>query len=357
MIGNHYDSSVFLSQNLACFLERKMAIISGMRCSIRLVLGCILLCGFPAVIHYDVEGVTLQLGGGASISGEVVAERKDQVVVDVGYTLLLVPRAAIVAIDDNESGEGMVDSKTGGGLHELDQTDIFCEATGHGRTGTIAELAGQLGESVVQIRTPSGLGSGFFISPQGYLITNFHVIESETEIFVDVYHQISSQLERKSYREVRIVALNRFADLALLKIEDEGATEFQYVVLGDMAGLSVGERVFAIGSPLGLERTVTEGILSAKTREFQGWLYLQTTAQINPGNSGGPMFNRRGEVVGVINMKSMLGEGLGFAIPVDYLKHFLRYREAFAYDSDNPNNPYRYLPPPTAFSEAGDPVE
>ncbi len=104
--------------------------------------------------------------------------------------------------------------------------------------------------------------------------------------------------------------------------------------------------MFAIGSPLGLERTVTEGILSTKTREMMGELYLQTTAQINPGNSGGPLFNLQGEVVGVTNMKINFGEGLGFAIPVEALKFFLDHRDAYAYSADNPSNPFRYLEPP-----------
>ncbi len=105
--------------------------------------------------------------------------------------------------------------------------------------------------------------------------------------------------------------------------------------------------MFAIGSPLGLERTVTEGILSTKTRELQGGLYLQTTAQINPGNSGGPLFNMSGEVIGITNMKITFGEGLGFAIPIEEVKHFLDHRDAFAYSNENPGNPYRYLEPPS----------
>src|SRR6185503_7913405 len=147
------------------------------------------------------------------------------------------------------------------------------------------------------------------------------------------------------------VALNKFEDMALLKIEEKDAPKFKFVLLGDADTLAVGERVFAIGSPLGLERTVTEGILSTKTREFQGSLYLQTTAQINPGNSGGPLFNMRGEVVGVTNMKLAFGEGLGFAIPVENVKYFLQHRDSFAYDNDNPSNPYRYLAPPARLSK------
>src|SRR5439155_9048893 len=110
--------------------------------------------------------------------------------------------------------------------------------------------------------------------------------------------------------------MNKFVDLALLRVEDKDAPLFSWALLGESDALAVGERVFAIGSPLGLERTVTEGILSTKTREMQGELYLQTTAQINPGNSGGPLFNMGGEVIGVTNMKITFGEGLGFAIPV-----------------------------------------
>ena len=169
---------------------------------------------------------------------------------------------------------------------------------------------------MVQVRTPSGLGSGFFLNEEGFLITNFHVIEGETQISIEVYHQKDGQLERKTYKQVRIMAMNKFADLALLKIEDKDAPKFKYIPVGSADALAVGERVFAIGSPLGLERTVTEGILSTKTRQMGGDLYLQTTAQINPGNSGGPFFNLSGEVIGVTNMKITFGEGLGFAIPV-----------------------------------------
>ena len=179
----------------------------------------------------------------------------------------------------------------------------------------VRELVSQLGEAVVQVRTPSGLGSGFIINQDGFLITNFHVIEGETQISVEVYHQKDGQLERKAYKEVHIIAINKFQDIALLKIDDKDAPKFVRVLLGDSDALSEGDSVFAIGSPLGLERTVTEGILSTKTREMEGELYLQTTAQINPGNSGGPLFNLRGEVVGVTNMKITFGGGTWICDP------------------------------------------
>jgi serine protease Do len=226
-------------------------------------------------------------------------------------------------------------------------TDLFASGNGDLSDKSVRDLVNELGEAVVQVRTPGGLGSGFFLTDDGYLITNFHVIEGETQIAIEVYHQRSGQLERTTYRKVRIVAMNKFTDLALLKIEEKDSPKFKKVPLANEDALAVGESVFAIGSPLGLERTVTEGIVSTKTRQMFGQLYLQTTAQINPGNSGGPLFNLRGEVVGVTNMK-IFGEGIGFAIPVDAVRYFLRHRDAYAYDNDNPSNPFRYLEPPSS---------
>lgn len=131
----------------------------------------------------------------------------------------------------------------------------------------------------------------------------------------------------------------------LLKVEDLGDTKVTTVPLGDMDRLEVGEQVFAIGNPLGLERTVTNGVVSTKGRAFEGLVYIQTNADINPGNSGGPLFNLSGEVIGVTNMGYIFAGGLGFAVPVDYVRQFLDNREAFAYDKDNPNTGYRYIQP------------
>lgn len=293
----------------------------------------------------------LQLKDKASITGKILAEKHDQVVVDVGYTVLVVPRNQIVKVSKSNEVASVVPvqaapaSPATPALTESKVGDYQTAATPPPIKDE-RELVSQLGESVVQVRTPGGLGSGFIINEDGFLITNFHVIEGETQISVEVYLQKDGQLERKSYKDVKIVAMNKFEDMALLKIDDKDAPKFSRVLLGDSDALAVGEKVFAIGSPLGLERTVTEGILSTKTRQLQGELYLQTTAQINPGNSGGPLFNMRGEVVGITNMKITFGEGLGFAIPISAVKYFLDHRDAFAYSNDNPSNPYRYLEPP-----------
>jgi serine protease Do len=307
---------------------------------------------------------TIQLKDKAAITGKVLAEKHDQVAVDVGYTVLVVPRSEIVKVSKTDLPEPAPKTPA---LRKAVPTDASGSESGAFSDGrgsfyasankpmplrAVRDLVTQLGEAVVQVRTPSGLGSGFILNEDGFLMTNFHVIEGETQISVEVYHSGSGGLERKSYKQVRIIAINKFGDLALLKIEEKDAPKFKTVVLGSADALAVGEGVFAIGSPLGLERTVTEGILSTKTRQMAGELYLQTTAQINPGNSGGPLFNMRGEVIGITNMKITFGEGLGFAIPVEAVKYFLDHRDAFAYSNDNPSNAYRYLEPPSRTHKA-----
>ena len=288
---------------------------------------------------------TIQLKDKSAVTGKILAEKSDAVVVDLGYTVLVVPRNAIARIlkaTETNAPAAVPVAATG---------QFYTATTKVSAARDVSSLVKQNGEAVVQVKTPGGLGSGFFINDEGYLITNFHVIEGETEISVEVYHQLGGQLDRETYRAVKIIAINKFHDLALLHIEDKGAPKFKPILLGSSDALNVGDGVFAIGSPLGLERTVTQGILSTKTRQLEGELYLQTSTQINPGNSGGPLFNLAGEVVGVTNMKITFGEGLGFAIPVELVKNFLDHRDAFAYSTDNPNNPFRYLEPPSRMKQ------
>ncbi len=327
------------------------------------------LCAWVASVGLPIMGVsdTLQLKEKAAITGTILAEKPDQLAIDVGYTVLVVPRSHVVSVvrgsaANTEPGESASKEPArplsrqtvpvASARMPAGKTAFFHSSADSGPDRSVRELVALLGESVVQVRTPGSLGSGFFLNEDGFLITNFHVIEGETQISIEVFHQADGQLERKNYKQVRIVALNKFADLALLKVEDKEAVKFRSLLLGDSDEMAVGERVFAIGSPLGLERTVTEGILSTKTRQIGGELYLQTNAQINPGNSGGPLFNLRGEVVGVTTLKIPFGEGLGFAIPVETVKYFLNHRDAFAYDNDNPSTPYRYLEPPNRVSKA-----
>lgn len=285
---------------------------------------------------------TIQLKDASAITGKILTEKSDALIVDVGYTALVIPRSAIVSVTKATPTTGAATSPAPSATGQF-----YAATTKSSAARDVSSLVKQIGEAVVQVKTPGGLGSGFFLNEDGYLITNFHVIEGETEISVEVYQQKNGQLDRETYKQVKIIAINKFHDLALLHIEDKDAPKFKPVTLGSADALNVGDGVFAIGSPLGLERTVTQGIVSTKTRQMEGNLYLQTSTQINPGNSGGPLFNLAGEVVGVTNMKITFGEGLGFAIPVELVKSFLDHRDAFAYSTDNPNNPFRYLEPPS----------
>ncbi len=194
---------------------------------------------------------------------------------------------------------------------------------------------------------PAVWARGSSSTPDGYVVTNAHVIQGETKIKCLVFEQGELDFRRREIQDVEIIAVNNHADLALLKMKSPDGKPFPTVYLQGSEELAAGQEVFAIGAPLGLERTLSQGVIATTQRNFEGATYIQTTAQINPGNSGGPLFNARGEVIGVTNMKIPLGEGLGFAIPARYVRDFLRNREAFAYDKSNPNSGYNYGAPPT----------
>ncbi|MGF1449677.1 MAG: S1C family serine protease [Opitutales bacterium] len=282
----------------------------------------------------------IQLSSGASVTGDLLKEHPDRLIVDLGFTVLTIPREAIAGVEIlDASGEALATDPAEATLYQVG---------GFGADRGIKELADVLGEAVVLVETPIGLGSGFVIDAEGYVITNDHVIAGENEITVTVFEKRPKELKRIRFENVRIVASNPMMDLALLKIEDTAERRFEVAPVGQSAGLRAGQRVFAIGSPLGLDRSVSEGIISVKNRPIGGRLFIQTTAEINPGNSGGPLFNLRGEVVGVNNMKvvGMGAEGLGFAIPSNMLKLFLENRDAFAFDPRNANSGFRYNRPP-----------
>jgi serine protease Do len=289
----------------------------------------------------------LRLTSGAEIIGELLKERDDSLLLDLGFTVLSVPTSEIAerhAMDQPDP-----DQAPAGGQRKNVRTDDLVSTQSGRKILSVEENVKRVGESVVQIQTASGLGSGFIINHLGHVITNQHVIAGEQEIRVVMYQEKASGMEKVTFENVKIIAMNGFLDLALLQIDDPNVAQFPHVYLDERDLLTQGERVFAIGSPLGLERTVSQGIISVRARENSGRWYIQTTTQINPGNSGGPLFNMRGEVVGVTNMKvAGVGvEGVGFAIPIGMVKQFLKSREAFAFDPRNANSGFRYLAPPT----------
>jgi serine protease Do len=157
------------------------------------------------------------------------------------------------------------------------------------------------------------LGSGFIIDREGYIVTNNHVVAEADEIKV----KLSSDKEF----DAEVIGRDPKTDLALIKIKN--AENLKPLPLGDSKNLKVGTWVVAIGSPFGLEQTVTQGIVSAKGRSIGVGVYddfIQTDASINPGNSGGPLLNLKGQVVGINTAIVARGQGIGFAIPIDMAK-------------------------------------
>ena len=286
---------------------------------------------------------------GQIITGKILVEKKTQLYIDIGISVLTIPKDKILeceysdTIKAEDSDVNGLDAAAASQL--IDNTPDRLYKTANLKKTTIEKSVDTVSEAVVKISSPGGSGSGFFINEDGFLITNYHVIEKETRIEVTVFQKAKNGFEAKKFKKVKIEAINPFVDLALLKVEDLGDTKLSFVYLGDIDNIKTGEEVFAIGNPLGLERTVTNGVISTTNRAFEGLLYIQTNADINPGNSGGPLFNLAGEVIGVTNMGYIFRGGLGFAIPVNYVKHFIENREAFAYDKDNPNSGYKYLQP------------
>ena len=157
---------------------------------------------------------------------------------------------------------------------------------------------------------PSGVGSGFILSADGYVMTNAHVVEGASEVIVTL-------TDKREYK-AKIIGADKRTDVAVVKIDAKGLPA---VKIGDVSRLKVGEWVMAIGSPFGLENSVTAGIVSAKQRDTGDYLpFIQTDVAINPGNSGGPLLNMRGEVVGInsqIYSRSGGFMGISFAIPID----------------------------------------
>ncbi len=159
-------------------------------------------------------------------------------------------------------------------------------------------------------RVQRGQGSGFIVASDGLILTNAHVVDGAQEVTVKL-------TDRREFK-ARVVGLDKRSDVAVLKIEAAG---LPVVKLGDPAATSVGEWVLAIGSPFGFENTATSGIVSAKSRALEGYVpFIQTDVAVNPGNSGGPLFNLKGEVIGInsqIYSASGGYQGLSFAIPID----------------------------------------
>lgn len=167
-------------------------------------------------------------------------------------------------------------------------------------------------KAVVSVKTNNGQGSGVFFTSDGYIMTNKHVISGATTIQVVDYNS-------QTYN-VRLVGAAQNADLAVLKIESNKT--FDYLLFEDSPNIKVGNRVIAVGNPLGLSFTVTEGVISALNRVIDETNvgYIQTDVSINAGNSGGPLIDSAKKIVGINTLKALESEGIGFAIPASAAK-------------------------------------
>jgi len=181
-------------------------------------------------------------------------------------------------------------------------------------------------ESVVTIKTDVAQGSGFIIADGGYIVTNAHVIEGATAAQIITY-------DEETHNTVWMIGQDENMDIALLKIE---SSDYSPLTLGDSDNIQIGEKVIAIGNPLGLQFSVSEGIVSALNREGDNGVegYIQTDAALNSGNSGGPLINVEGKVIGINNFKISDSENLGFALESNYIKEVVNDIFQQAYGTD-----------------------
>jgi serine protease Do len=185
-----------------------------------------------------------------------------------------------------------------------------------GRQNPMEEFFERFFGGIPKPRKQRSLGSGFIISTDGIIVTNYHVIANAQEIKVNLQN-------REESFDAEVVGKDPATDLALLRIEAE---DLPVLEMGDSENIQPGEWVVAIGNPFGLKHTVTSGIISAKGRVIGAGPYddfLQTDASINPGNSGGPLLNMDGEVVGINTAIVAAGEGIGFAVPTSMAREII----------------------------------
>lgn len=179
---------------------------------------------------------------------------------------------------------------------------------------TPAEIAARSTPSVVSVRTEQSLGTGFVVSPDGLIATNLHVIAGNSEITVTL----------SDHREFQVVEIwngDRQRDLVIMRIQ---AKKLPVIPLGNSDEMHPGDAVVAIGHPLGLEDTVSNGLVSAVRKLDKSLTVLQISAPIAPGSSGGPIFNDHGEVIGVATAIMLGGQNINFGVPVSYLKELLK---------------------------------
>ena len=335
---------------------------------------------------------TVTMVGGTKITAPLLRQNEEGVVLDLGYDVMHVPARRLLHVEtsagkvefvkpattatttkappqpDNNPKTGTkppgvktppADAAANGSGNAFPTTTTVAAeqpkvdtgplfTTGRLEAADVPELVRRHGDAVVMVKNAAGRGSGFIISKQGHLITNYHVVERHTRLQVELFRRTPHGYEKHDLRRVKIVALQPLRDIALLQLDTEELKGDlpAPVVINERDDLHVGDLIFAVGNPLGLERSVTQGIVSSTTRRMGNLRMIQTDASINPGNSGGPLFNSRGEVVGIVCAGATSFDGLAFGIPAGDLVDFLVHRETYLYDPAQPLNGITYLQPP-----------
>ncbi len=300
------------------------------------------------------EIVTVTLVGGGRVTGPLLRQSDEGVAIDLGFDVVQIPAKRVLDVKRQEEA---------GGQAAAAETDRGIFRTGRLEAREVPDLVRRFGDAVMMIRSAGGLGTGFLVSREGHVVTNYHVVEKNTRLQATLYRRVQAADGRTSFektecRTVKIVALQPLRDLAILQLdpaEPKGGLP-EPVVINDRDDLRVGDLVFAIGNPAGLERSVTQGIVSSTTRTIDQVRLIQTDASINPGNSGGPIFNARGEVVAVVCAGASVFQGLAFGIPANELIDFLVHRDTYLYDESQPQNGVTYLQPPFRRADAAAPL-
>ena len=291
---------------------------------------------FALILAATASADTVKLRSGAAISGTILKQTDRALWIDIGADVLQISMEQVDSVEREDAGTAL----------KPDDSRLFSTAKDL-PTLPPKELAKSLGPAVIKVSSPGGLGSGVIISPDGFAITNAHVIQGERSLRATVwFRQPDGSLKRVEIDDVEIEAVSNSLDLALIRIRHPEGKSFQVAPMELDDQVEAGQRVFAIGNPLGLERSVTQGIVSSTTRTIDQVRLIQTDAAINPGNSGGPIFNARGEVVAVACAGAAVFQGLAFGIPANELIDFLVHRDTYLYDESQPQNGVTYLPPP-----------
>ncbi len=182
---------------------------------------------------------------------------------------------------------------------------------------SVEEIVSKNADAIVLVGAVTGkgtsFGSGFVVSRDGLIVTNYHVIHNALSVGIKLKNN-------KRYENVLLAYTDEKKDIAVLKVQ-KGS--FAPVILGNSQNVKTGERVVAIGNPLGLERTVSDGLISAIRDAGKGLKVLQITAPVSEGSSGGPLFNMKGEVIGIAVGTNKDGQNINFAIPINYVKRLL----------------------------------